>query len=593
MTTFDLPTAEHAVGAIGSWVRRFLDLLESAEHDRVAGLFLPDGWWRDILLLTWDLRTFHGRTEIAEGFTAALSHRRILKFQLADVEPRVFERNRRGQSIEGFLEVETEIARGRGYLRLLRDPDSAEWRAWTLLTTMEELKGHEEAVGRRRPKGASAHLDDEERDEGLAQDPLVEPQVVILGAGQAGLSLAARLRHMDVPTLVVERNSRVGDNWRNRYQSLVLHNEVWANHLPYMPFPASFPVYIDKNQLADWLEAYATAMDLSVRTDTSLEDAEYDEVEGRWTVRLAGPEGSTIVRPRHLVLATGVFGVEGRLELTGAEDFRGTLIHASSYGADVVAEGQRALVIGTGSSAHDIAQDLHVRGAEVTMLQRSSTTVVSVEPGAAKAYAIYQEEGIATEDADLISNAFPLPLLADLHVDLTERIAELDADLLDGLREAGFAVDFGEDGSGFLMKYHRRGGGYYINVGCSELIAAGEIAVKHGVEVERLLSSGVQFTDGSEMPVDLVVIAIGFTNMSESVRRILGDEIADRVGPIWGLDDEGEVRNMWRRTSQPGLWITGGSLQQVRPYSRYLALQIKGELEGLVGNPATRAGVEP
>ncbi len=207
---------------------------------------------------------------------------------------------------------------------------------------------------------------------------------------------------------------------------------------------------------------------------------------------------------------------------------------------------------------------------------------------AARAYSIYREGGAPTEDCDLVNNSFPLPLLADLHKDMTDKIAQMDDALLRGLRAAGFQLDFGDDGSGFLMKYHRTGGGYYINAGCSDLIVAGEIAVRHGAEIAGLAGRTVRFTDGSTMDTDMIVVATGYQNMSESVRALFGGDVAARVGPVWGLDEEGEVRAMWRRTGQPGLWIMGGSLQQCRPYSKYLALQIKGDQEGLVPPAADR-----
>jgi putative flavoprotein involved in K+ transport len=292
-----------------------------------------------------------------------------------------------------------------------------------------------------------------------------------------------------------------------------------------------------------------------------------------------------------VVLATGVFGVPHRLEIPGAEHFTGRLLHATEYTGGVPAAGVRALVVGSGSSAHDVAQDLYEAGAQVTMLQRSSTCVVSLEPGAARAYSIYREDGAPTEDCDLVNNSFPLPLLAELHKDMTERIAQLDDTLLRGLRAAGFQLDFGDDGSGFLMKYHRTGGGYYINVGCSDLIVAGKIKVKHGAEIAGLDGRRVRFTDGTAADTDMIVVATGYQNMSESVRALFGDGVAAQVGPVWGMDAEGEVRAMWRRTGQPGLWIMGGSLQQCRPYSKYLALQIKGCQEGLV--PLAASGLDP
>lgn len=554
--------AARAIAA--EWLDAFAAALDARDHAALRELFLDDGFWRDLLAMTWELRTFAGPDDIAHGL---LTTTKPGTFVLEDDNTEVLARSRWGESIESFFQFDTEAATCRGHLRLRQDPTGA-WRAWTLATSVDQLKGYEEHAGARRPRKAVAAAHG-------------EPEVVVLGAGQAGLSLAARLGQLDVDTLVLERNVRVGDNWRARYRSLVLHNEVWANHLPYLPFPATWPVYLTKDQIADWLETYADVLDLDVRRETALESGSYDERTGRWTLRTRGPHGTVDeLHPRHLVLATGVFGRPRRLALPGA--FSGEVCHAAEYEGGRPREGVRALVIGSGNSAHDVAQDLHECGADVTMLQRSSTCVVSVDPGAARAYSIYSEHGKPIDDCDLISNSYPFPLLAELHKDMTRRIAELDEELLAGLRAAGFAVDFGADGSGFLMKYHRTGGGYYINVGCSELIVAGKIKVRQGVEVRELAGDAVVLTDGSSLAVDLVVVAAGFENMSTSVGALLGDEVAERVGPVWGLDESGEVRGMWRRTGQPGLWLCGGSLQQCRPFSKYLALQIKASEEGLI-----------
>ena len=488
-----------------------------------------------------------------------------------------------------FFTFQTDIADCRGHLRLLRSGDAARpWQAWTVATSLENLKDYPEQVGARRPVAADqghggvpgSVLTAAER---AARYQTEEPEVVVIGAGQAGLTVAARLNALDVPTLVLEREPRVGDNWRNRYQSLVLHNQVWANHLPYLPFPASWPTYLAKDQLADWLEHYQDIVGIAVWTSASVQSGSYDSERQRWNL-VIGEASSSVRRelhPRHVILATGVFGIPNNTVIPGANQFSGALLNAADYHGASDAAGTRALVIGSGSSAHDVAQDLALNGAEVTLLQRSSTCVVSVDPGAARAYSIYREDGAPVEDCDLVTNAFPFPLLADLHRDMTAKIAELDTDLLRGLQEAGFVIDFGNDGSGFLMKYHRTGGGYYINTGASELIVDGTITVKHGVEVAGISGDTVRYTDGTTAAFDLIVVATGYQNMSETVRQILGDEIADRVGPIWGLDSEGEPRVMWKRTAQPGFWVCGGSLQQCRPYSKYLAIQVKAEQVGL------------
>jgi len=568
------------------WLDAFAVAVRAGDTDGAAEMFLPHGFWRDILAGTWDLRTFEGREAIAQGLRSSALMTTASELRLEEAGFEVYERRNWGWSIEAFFLFETSIGWCRGHLRLLADsPDLSQWKAWTLLTTLEDLKGHEEKAGARRPRGA--HVAQGAAPVLPAAPVATDPEVIVVGAGHAGLSLAARLHHLGVGTLVVEKHPRIGDNWRTRYQSLVLHNEVWANHLPYLPFPATWPAYIGKDQLADWLESYARILGLDVRTGTGLVGAHHDDATGRWTVELAGEDGgSVVVRPRHLVFATGVFGPAHRLAVPGTDVFSGDFLHAADYRGNTWGPGTRALVVGSGSSAHDVAQDLAESGAQVTMLQRGSTCVVSVDPGAARAYAIYREGGPPAEDCDLVNNSFPLPLLAELHKDMTRRIADMDADLLDGLRAAGFALDFGEDGSGFLMKYHRHGGGYYINVGCSELIVDGTIKVKQGVEIDHLEEREVVFTDGTSLPVDLVVVAAGFDNMSVTVQQALGAEVARRVGPVWGLDEEGEVRAMWRRTGQPGFWLMGGSLQQCRPYSKYLALQIKGDLEGLVPSRA-------
>jgi cation diffusion facilitator CzcD-associated flavoprotein CzcO len=582
---------EQARAIADQWLADFQGAIDAGDPAAAAALFLPDGYLRDLLALTWDLRTFSGREAITEALKDVLASRTISALAQSDQRPEVFERRRFGQTVEVFFTFDTDIAACRGHLRLLRSDDAARpWQAWTVATSLEELRGYPERVGARRPVAADQGHGGVPGSvltaaEHAARYLTEEPEVVVIGAGQAGLTAAARLDALGVPTLVLEREPHVGDNWRNRYQSLVLHNQVWANHLPYLPFPASWPTYLAKDQLADWLEHYQDILGIAVWTSTSVQSGSYDSDAQRWNLTIAGTDGSGAreLHPRHVVLATGVFGIPNRTVIPGSSQFSGAFLYAADYrgGSDVT--GTRALVIGSGSSAHDVAQDLALNGAEVTLLQRSSTCVVSVDPGATRAYSIYREDGAPVDDCDLVTNAFPFPLLADLHRDMTTKIAELDADLLRGLEAAGFAIDFGDDGSGFLMKYHRTGGGYYINTGASELIVDGTIAVKQGVEVAGISGDTVRYTDSTTARFDLIVVATGYQNMSETVRQILGDEIANRVGPIWGLDSEGEPRVMWKRTAQPGLWVCGGSLQQCRPYSKYLAMQLKADQVGLTG----------
>jgi len=397
--------------------------------------------------------------------------------------------------------------------------------------------------------------------------------VLVVGGGQAGLSIAARLKQLDVDTLIVDRHPRVGDNWRTRYHALTLHNEVFVNHLPYMPFPPSWPIYIPKDKLANWFEAYVEALELNYWTGTEFAGGRYDEAAERWTVELRRADGVRVVQPRHLVFATGVSSIPHIPKVPSLDSFAGTVMHTHGYTSGAAWKGRRALVLGTGTSAHDVAQDLYSSGADVALIQRNTTYVVSLKE-AQRVYAIYAE-GVPIEDCDLLATSMPYPVLVRSYQLSTKLSRDNDAKLLEALEAKGFRLDFGEDETGFQMKYLRRGGGYYFNVGCSELIIEGRIGLIQFRDIERFVPEGARMRDGSIVPADLIVLATGYKNQQDAVRIVLGDDVADRIGPVWGFDEGGELRNMWRRTAQKGLWFTAGSLAQCRIYSKYLALQIK------------------
>ncbi|SFO05484.1 putative flavoprotein involved in K+ transport [Pseudonocardia ammonioxydans] len=551
------------------WLRRFERALSSGTG--IADLFQPDAWWRDLLVITDDLRTFQGSDTIAANLKGEVSG---LTVSDASHAPD-------GSFVQASITFRTPVHRAEGILRLTTT-DGHAWRAWTLLTAARELVGREEATGRRRPHGAEARTSGgptwaqtRAREREFLDD---EPDVVVVGAGHSGLGLAARLTRMGVRTLVVDHNDRVGDNWRRRYDSLRLHDPVWYDHLPYLPFPPSWPVFTPKDKLADWLEHYVAALDLDVWTGTSLTAATHDG--SGWDLVLRRTDRSERrLRPRHLVLATGVSGTEARVpEIPGADDFAGTLCHSSTFPGGAGFATRRAVVVGAGNSAHDIAQDLAEHGARVTMLQRFSTYVVSAEASAMAMAGLYDETGPATEVADLLGASMPWPAAGDAQRAMTARKAEKDSDLLAGLGRAGFRLNDGIDGTGALMLFLQKGGGYYIDVGCSGLIADGTITVRPGADITRLTPTGVRLSDDSELEADVVVLATGYHGMVETARSLLGDEIADRCGPVWGLDPEGELRGVWRRTGQPGLWFMGGNLAMARFYGRFLALQLAADL---------------
>ena len=409
-----------------------------------------------------------------------------------------------------------------------------------------------------------------------------EPDVLIVGGGQAGLDLAARLGQLEVDTLVVDKWPRIGDNWRTRYHTLTLHNEVWTCHMPYMPFPETWPTYVPKDKLANWFESYVDAMEINYWTGTELTTGNYSYEDGRWRIVLRRTDNGTerAVSPRHVVLATGVSGIPNIPEIPGLANYRGTVLHTSEFTGGAAFEGKRVVVIGTGNSAHDVAQDLYAHHADVTMLQRGASTIVNLEPASILPAEIYGE-GRKLDDIDLLGVSTPFPFSLRYQQLMTNRMRELDTELIDRLTKIGFRTDYGDDGGGILSKYAKRGGGYYINVGCSDLIIDGKIQVRHWDEIDQFTETGIRFADGSTIALDAIILATGYKSIQAGVEKHFGGEVADLVGQVWGLDASGDLANVWKRTPHPGLWFAAGSLIQCRVLSRYLALQLKATLEGL------------
>ena len=593
--TIDLTPKLQPVVSLEDQVTRWLLLFEqavsSASSDTLRELVHEDCHWRDLLAVTWQVKTVSGLRNILALIQSFTPDTRPYGFQITQdhAAPRAVARAG-VEVIEAIFCFETRVGRCFGVIRLTPPTSNTDQlKAWSLLTKLEEIKGFEEQLDRNRPSGESYSRDFKGPNWRDLRDIDVRyeersPAVVVIGAGQAGLSIAARLRQLNVDTLVLEKNERVGDNWRNRYHTLTLHNQVQVNHLPYMPFPPTWPTYIPKDKLAGWFETYVEAMELNVWTATEVERGQYDPDKRRWSIETRSSDGrQRTLKPQHIVMATGVSGIPNLPnDIQSLANFAGTTVHSEEYTHGTAWQGRKALVLGTGNSGHDIAQDLHANGAKVTMIQRSPTMVVNIEPSAQLPYALY-DEGPSLEDCDLLAAATPLKVLRKTHQLVTEKAKELDKPLLDGLTKAGFALDYGTDNTGWQFKYLERGGGYYFNVGCSDLIANGQIRLIQYRDIDQFIASGVKLNHGEIIDADLLVTATGYKGQHHLVTRLFGQDVAARCGPIWGFDEENqELRNMWMRTGQPGLWFIAGSLAQCRIFSKTLALQIKAINEGLL-----------
>lgn len=580
-----------ATGRMEAFLGRFGEALKTGDAKAAAAMFGDDGYWRDLVSFTWNIKTMEGPSQVREMLEACLPTVRPTNFAVASGEA-VTEG---GGITEAWITFETQVARGYGHIRL------KDGRIWTLLTTMAELKGHEEKAGFTRPLGAKHGVNPgaktwkEEREEEIRTLGFEkQPYVVIIGGGQGGIALGARLRQLGVPTIIVEKNERPGDSWRKRYKSLCLHDPVWYDHLPYIDFPKNWPVFSPKDKIGDWLEMYTKVMELNYWTSTTAKSATWDEARKEWTVVVERDGKEIVLRPKQLVFATGMSGKANMPQFKGMDTFRGEQHHSSQHPGPDRYRGKRVVVIGSNNSAHDICAALYEAGVDVTMIQRSSTHIVKsdtlMEIGLGDLYSERAvQAGMTTAKADLIFASLPYAILHTLQKPVYDKIREVDADFYRDLEKAGFKLDFGVDGSGLFMKYLRRGSGYYIDIGASQLIIDGKIKLVHG-QVDEIVPEGVKLANGTVVPADVIVYATGYGSMNGWVADLCGQAMADKVGKVWGLGSdtpkdpgpwEGEQRNMWKPTQQEALWMHGGNLHQSRHYSQFLALQLKARMEGI------------
>ncbi|MFP7366672.1 NAD(P)/FAD-dependent oxidoreductase [Corynebacterium callunae] len=595
MSTAEPNTLTSLNASAEAWLASFEEALGAPDATSAASavvqLFEEDGYWRDLLAFTWNLTTAEGAAQISE--------------MISSTWPESVLRN---ITLKGDAADE-----GNGVTRVHFSCDSAHFsctgivrlrdgKAWTLLTSARELLEFPEPKGRRRELGAShgvtedtRNWSDRKQERQAALGVSEQPYVLIVGGGQGGIALAARLKRLGVPALIVDKGERPGDQWRSRYRSLCLHDPVWYDHLPYLPFPDDWPVFTPKDKMGDWLEHYVGIMDLDYWTKTECLNASFNEAEQRWDVQVNHDGTETTLHPTQLVMATGMSGSPNRPHLQGEENFQGEIRHSSEHPGGDADRGKNVVVLGANNSAHDICADLYANGAKPVMIQRTSTHIVRSESLMREVFGpLYSEDaleaGIDTDTADLLFASWPYKVLPEIQKGAFDKIREDDKEFYEKLEKAGFLLDFGDDDSGLFLKYLRRGSGYYIDVGASELVAEGRIPVRSGVSIDHVKENSVVLTDGTELPADVIVLATGYGNMNNWVAQLISQEAADTVGPCWGLGSDttkdpgpwvGELRNMWKPTAIDGLWFHGGNLHQSRHYSRYLSLQLKARFEGL------------
>ncbi|KAJ7491155.1 FAD/NAD-P-binding domain-containing protein [Mycena latifolia] len=569
-----------------SWLQRFGKSLETGDVAKTVSCIHPDGYLRDILVFTWNNRCLHGHPKTTVYLRDTLAAAAITQVK-PDARPGLAPEygpltdHLLLRAVSAGFTFTCAVGIGRGYFSLVcPDSDSnGEWKALVVMMTLEDIKGHEEIKEEEGVYGGhTLSWSDVKAERRKAIE--ANPHVLIIGGGQTGLNVAARFKQMGISSLVVETNPRIGDNWRKRYPTLALHSPKKINSLLYQSYPRTWPVFTPRDKMADWLEQYAQLQDLVVWTDARpLSYPVYDGAAKCWTVVVDHAGEHVTLNPAHIVVAAGVLGAP-RVPIVRDKDiFRGTTLHSSEYQGGAPFAGQRVVVVGAGNTAADVCQDLTFHGARsVTMVQRSGTWVVSGSSARTLMERMYPDE-LEMDVCDLMAMARPLELMRRFDKEMEAQVMTQEIETHRGLREAGLNI---VSGKSFLLLFYEKHSGFWLDVGCAELIRSGKVKVKQGVELAQFNEDSVVFTDGSSLEADAVIFATSYEGICDTMRGVFGDSTMDQIGSVWGVDDEGELRGCYRPTGHPGLWFAAGDFSQSRIFSKQLALEIKAIELGLL-----------
>ncbi len=363
---------------------------------------------------------------------------------------------------------------------------------------------------------------------------------VIIGAGPAGLATGVCLARAGVPFVILERGDSVASSWRGHYTRLHLHTAKRHSSLPYMPFPKDTPQYVPREQVVAYLDAYRKAFDLPIRFSEEVNSVRREA--NHWTTRSTAGEYVS----QHVVVATGYNRVPVRPTWDGESEFRGRILHSSSYRDGEPFRGRRVLVVGLGNTGGEIAVDLIGHGAEASLSVRSPVWVMPRDL-----------MGRPVQESSIALDFLPM-ILKDAIGRTVSRIAFGDAPRL-GLPQPT---------EGPMSQIQKRGRVPLLDIGTLALVRAGKITIEP--DIERLTMNGVRFKSGVEKPYDAIVQATGFSSGLENF-------LEDRAKV---LNERGYPSAVDASSVLPGLYFVGfrnvptGLLRQIGIEARSVASAI-------------------
>ncbi|KAJ4397786.1 hypothetical protein N0V93_002023 [Gnomoniopsis smithogilvyi] len=589
----------NAPALITKALQSLTEALTSKDLSQIKSCFHPtQAYWRDLLALTWHLRTFNDAPSIAPALLHLTQQRgwrgsfTVDSKSVKDVTVSPVLR-----WIDGTFSFETGSPAAKCAGRVVLLPiEGGEWKIWALSTWVESLESASEDEGRLRAPGRA--LDED----------VVETEVFVLGGGNAGIILSARLKALGVDSVIVDRNPQPGDNWALRYDCLRFHIGRHSCATPFLDYDDSLPVILTRDDLASHMKKYAATFNLSILHSSTVEGSSFNTATRTWTIKVHTPSGTKVVRSKHLVQCTGIGGSKPFVpNLPGAEDYKGVNIHSAWYKNPKTLTDQGAksvIVVGSANSAFDVMEDCAAGGLATTIVARSPTYLFpwdyALHPAGLGAYETHRAELV---DAQQMTG--PASIGGQLARGLHQVLAEKEPHRYDALAKAGFPVYDSREGRGDLMHHLlERGGGHFNDIGEGvAMIEDGRVKVKGGVEPVGYTARGLRFSDGSEVEADAVVWCTGFKDKEREVtaevlggkmfvesgeggegEKVVGPaDVAARRDAVWGVDKEGEVRGAFKRHLKvDNYWIFGGTTAQHRFYSKIIALQIQAALDGVL-----------
>ncbi|KIM92618.1 hypothetical protein OIDMADRAFT_185081 [Oidiodendron maius Zn] len=563
-------------------------IAEDVNHNLVASsvlgnlysldaIHLTDGAiWRDLYAMTGTLRTFVGSSRFASAWKELSTLHHPSNFKLIEGSSSVVRVSPSTSWVQARFTFETEAeprTHSSGIIGAVLDLNGG-WKIWLLSTILEQIDRfpNPDILETRSP---TLQADGDESFKKTSFD------CVVVGAGMAGLCTAGRLETLGMSYVVLERNKHIGDNWTQRYESVRLHTSKENAHLPFgRTFSPEDPYFLGAEDLARAYQKFVDQYRINVWLSTNLEHASWNEEKKGWSLQIQQNDRERTIQCRHLVLALGPGGAIPRMpSYPDQEQYNGLVMHSASYKTARQWKGKSAIIIGSANTAHDVAEDMVEAGlSSITMVQRSQTAVIPVEYSSFFNDRIYNNK-LATEEADRLALSLPIVVTRLVTLERFRVFANRDTERFDALERVGFKLDRDCD---LWEAVCDRIGGHHLDVGCGAKIVRGEIKMKSDAMPVRYTPTGIRFSDGSELDADIIIFTTGFEgNMRDAAAQLVGNEIGQKLEDYWRVDMEGEFRGVWKPIGHPGIWYTGGSIAQARYFSRFLALQIKADVEGV------------